>query len=87
MTDWRKIQIPDPDGDCGYLLVPPDDTPAIGPIWADERFVDHMVYCLNLERTVSEVGMAIPVPEPEHFDIVFTPARKKRVNSPRRASK
>ena len=78
---WRNIQIPDPDGDCGYLLVPPDDTAAVGPIWASQEFIDHLTYCLNFELTAKEVGMSLPMPEPEHYDIVFTPARKR---APRR---
>ena len=75
---WRKIQIPDPDGDSGWLLIPPDESPAAGPIWADEHFVDHLVYCLNLEQTAQDVGMSIPVPEPQHYDIIFTPATKRK---------
>jgi len=75
---WRKIQIPDPDGDSGYLLIPPDDSPAKGPIWAEESFVDHLVHSLNFHLSAEEVGMSVPVPEPEHYDILFTPARAPR---------
>lgn len=61
---WRKVKVPDPDGDVGYLLLPPDGD-AVGPIWAAESFVDHLVYCLNLEAGL------------DHFDIVFEPAKPK----------
>lgn len=81
---WRSIQIPDPDGDSGFLLIPPDDTPAVGPIWADETFVDHLVHCLNFHMTAEEVGMSVPVPEPEFYGIVFTPAKPPRKRAPRR---
>lgn len=87
MTDWRKIKTQDPGGAIGFLLVPPDDNfQPIGPLWHDECVADHVIYCLNIVKNMDEVGLSIPVPEPEHFDIVFTPARK-RVNSPRRAQK
>lgn len=83
MTGWRKIEVPGPEGDVGWMLIPPDDTKARGPLWEDGVFVDRVVYGLNLADTVDEVGLSIPVPEPEHYDIIFTPARKRRAPAKR----
>lgn len=87
MSEWRKIEVPGPEGEVGYMLIPPDETKARGPFWEDPAFVDHIVYALNLADTVSQVGLSIPVPEPENYDIIFTPARKPRAKSPTRRTK
>lgn len=84
MAEWRKVSIPDPDGDQGWLLIPPDESAAKGPLWVEESFIDRIVYALNLAQTAEEVGIHIPMPEPQHYDIVFTPARKPRARSPRK---
>lgn len=79
---WRKIEVPGPEEELGYMLIPPDESRARGPFWEDEEFVERLAYCLNIVDTMEDCGLSVPVPEPEEFDILFTPARKPRAKPP-----
>ena len=79
MSEWRKVPVQDPDGEGGWQLIPPDELinemESLPVLWAPDQLATEICNALNVYRKL------------DHFDIQFTPARKKRANSPRRASK
>lgn len=92
MSEWRRIEVPGPEGEFGYMLVPPDESRARGPFWEDAKFVDHLVYALNMVETMETVGLSMPDPSEAHYEIVFEPAkprrpRAKKPTTPRRKPK
>jgi hypothetical protein len=67
----------DEEGESVWGLFKDDQKKPAATIQAPEELVDRMAHALNIADSADDAMLRLPDPPDTHYDIIFTPTRKK----------